>query len=410
MLFQPSRSSSSGSSSDGAVITALTSRVALLEGIRVNAVWFEVIGAGTSGTITPPSNGAIVLDRFPDGADCLVSTLDGSGLPDWSTPKTAADELVTAELDALGNWTLHGVPAQYPVALLYCYRSNLVSRDPAKELFDADFDSGSTGSAPVTLADVVGLVAALAGKAAITHASLHATGAEDAISASSIGAAATAHTHAQSDVTSLEASLSGKEPAFTKNTAFNKNFGTAAGTVCQGNDSRLSDARTPVAHTHTVSSITDLSSAISSKCRELLSAPIVSTSTTPSAEAFRTTLTLAARDVVRIIAFTTSTYTTATTNRRFQVGYRTAAGVFASLGQYTVASAAAAAVRPGTLQCVSVNGDGTSNYIYWGVDGQTSAISFTAPSALIFQWNLWVDAGGDTSTLNSLLVTFFSRG
>jgi len=28
------------------------------------------------------------------------------------------------------------------------------------------------------------------------------------------------------------------------------NFGTAAGTVCQGNDSRLSDARTPLSHTH----------------------------------------------------------------------------------------------------------------------------------------------------------------
>lgn len=35
----------------------------------------------------------------------------------------------------------------------------------------------------------------------------------------------------------------GAEPAFTKNTAFNKNFGSAAGTVCQGNDSRLSNAR-----------------------------------------------------------------------------------------------------------------------------------------------------------------------
>ena len=35
----------------------------------------------------------------------------------------------------------------------------------------------------------------------------------------------------------------GAEPAFTKNTAFNKNFGTAAGTVCQGNDGRLSNAR-----------------------------------------------------------------------------------------------------------------------------------------------------------------------
>lgn len=43
----------------------------------------------------------------------------------------------------------------------------------------------------------------------------------------------------------------GAEPAFTKNSAFNKSFGTTAGTVCQGDDSRLSDARTPKAHTHT---------------------------------------------------------------------------------------------------------------------------------------------------------------
>lgn len=34
----------------------------------------------------------------------------------------------------------------------------------------------------------------------------------------------------------------GAEPAFTKNTAFNKNFGTAAGTVMQGNDSRVTSA------------------------------------------------------------------------------------------------------------------------------------------------------------------------
>ena len=47
----------------------------------------------------------------------------------------------------------------------------------------------------------------------------------------------------------------GAEPAFTKNTAFNKNFGTAAGTVCQGNDARLSDARTPVSHSHTPSEV-----------------------------------------------------------------------------------------------------------------------------------------------------------
>lgn len=48
------------------------------------------------------------------------------------------------------------------------------------------------------------------------------------------------------------------EPVFAKNTAFNANYGTGAGTVCEGNDSRLSDARTPTSHTHTESQITDL--------------------------------------------------------------------------------------------------------------------------------------------------------
>lgn len=54
---------------------------------------------------------------------------------------------------------------------------------------------------------------------------------------SEVGAAASGHNH------------SGVyEPVFSKNTAFNKNFGTAVDTVCQGNDSRLSNAREPVTH------------------------------------------------------------------------------------------------------------------------------------------------------------------
>jgi hypothetical protein len=35
------------------------------------------------------------------------------------------------------------------------------------------------------------------------------------------------------------------EPVFSKNTAFNKNFGTVAGTVAEGNDSRFADTRLP---------------------------------------------------------------------------------------------------------------------------------------------------------------------
>ncbi|SKV22898.1 Collagen triple helix repeat (20 copies) [Mycobacteroides abscessus subsp. abscessus] len=38
-------------------------------------------------------------------------------------------------------------------------------------------------------------------------------------------------------------------------------YGTSAGTACQGNDSRLSDARTPTTHTHTASQVTDFNTA-----------------------------------------------------------------------------------------------------------------------------------------------------
>ncbi len=60
-----------------------------------------------------------------------------------------------------------------------------------------------------------------------------------------IGAAPAAHVNDTTvHITSAERSAwNGKEPAFTKNTAFNKAFGTASGTVCQGNDSRLSNSR-----------------------------------------------------------------------------------------------------------------------------------------------------------------------
>ena len=54
------------------------------------------------------------------------------------------------------------------------------------------------------------------------------------------GKAPLVHTHTKADITDFPA------------------YGTTAGTICEGNDSRLSDARTPVAHTHTKSDVTDL--------------------------------------------------------------------------------------------------------------------------------------------------------
>ena len=71
--------------------------------------------------------------------------------------------------------------------------------------------------------------------------------------------------HQISNIAGLQTELNGKEPAFNKNTGFNKNFGDTAGTVCQGNDSRLSDARTPVGHTHAFADVTGLAIALSGK-------------------------------------------------------------------------------------------------------------------------------------------------
>lgn len=48
------------------------------------------------------------------------------------------------------------------------------------------------------------------------------------------------------------------EPAFSKNTAFNKDFGTVADTVCEGDDPRLNDSRPALSHVHTESDISDL--------------------------------------------------------------------------------------------------------------------------------------------------------
>ncbi|RKZ78382.1 MAG: hypothetical protein DRQ35_06075 [Gammaproteobacteria bacterium] len=58
---------------------------------------------------------------------------------------------------------------------------------------------------------------------------------------------------------SAQAALDGKKNDFSENTGFNKPFGSASSTVCQGNDSRLSNARTPLTHTHVKADISDFS-------------------------------------------------------------------------------------------------------------------------------------------------------
>lgn len=78
----------------------------------------------------------------------------------------------------------------------------------------------------------------------------------------------TAHTHPQSDVTNLVTDLAGKAASVHTHAAGDVTSGTFAigliptgttsSTVCIGNDGRLNDARTPLAHTHPQSDVTNL--------------------------------------------------------------------------------------------------------------------------------------------------------
>jgi hypothetical protein len=108
------------------------------------------------------------------------------------------------------------------------------------------------------IADTTGLQASLDGKQAAgsyaesahTHAISDTTGLQTALD----GKASSSHTHASADITSGTLAIARIPTGTTSSTVALGNhthtFGTTSGTFCQGNDSRLSDARTPTAHTH----------------------------------------------------------------------------------------------------------------------------------------------------------------
>lgn len=85
-----------------------------------------------------------------------------------------------------------------------------------------------------------------------SHKATHSTGGTDALAASDIGAAAAIHAHG--NVTSAGAiGTTANLPVITGASGVLQagSFGSSANTFCQGNDSRLSDARTPTFHAST---------------------------------------------------------------------------------------------------------------------------------------------------------------
>jgi hypothetical protein len=93
-------------------------RLETLENNEYKLSYFAEISTAT-GTITIPAGATILLDQFDGGADAFASTIS-MGQVTADDPVTAGGAIVdVATFDALGNYTLTGVPNAYPVALIY---------------------------------------------------------------------------------------------------------------------------------------------------------------------------------------------------------------------------------------------------------------------------------------------------
>jgi hypothetical protein len=124
--------------------TTLTDAITALEDINVKVAWYESISTGTSGVITPPTGGTIALNEFAAGVDILVSG-EVSGTPNFEPVLDTEGVEITGTLDASGNWTISGVPADgYDISLIYIYRTAFTDFDYTKCLNTAMVEGPAT--------------------------------------------------------------------------------------------------------------------------------------------------------------------------------------------------------------------------------------------------------------------------
>lgn len=113
--------------------TPILNRLTVLENAQIKATYFAVVSA-TSGTITPPTGGTILLDQFASSVDTLTSKIDGNNNPTDITPQEAGGTYVTSTLDVNGNYVLSGTPADASIALIYVYSISRLNFDITKSI------------------------------------------------------------------------------------------------------------------------------------------------------------------------------------------------------------------------------------------------------------------------------------
>ena len=78
---------------------AIIARLLNLETNEKLVEYFEVVtGARSGNQVTVPTDCTISLDRFGSSKDAILSTVDGNGIPTWTSPKDAGDVVITTTM------------------------------------------------------------------------------------------------------------------------------------------------------------------------------------------------------------------------------------------------------------------------------------------------------------------------
>jgi hypothetical protein len=138
VISQESSSSNGGSEN---------ARITVLENNEYKVTYSQQINS-QSGTISIPAGATILLDQYPGGVDALVSK-SLSGKPNGEQPQTTLGASVdVSSFDALGNYTLSGIPSSYPVILIYTLKIKAIDYPSlvTDNILDYDIKGSSGGS------------------------------------------------------------------------------------------------------------------------------------------------------------------------------------------------------------------------------------------------------------------------